>query len=186
MFWSFWSSILLSILFLNLYCANRTTLPLLSNATYVLLQAICSKYGMAVESSSQFDRRALNCLINYYLNIDMLPPKVLLNYHHFLCFVCSVITPLYLCATLISTCSTFLVDYCFQETLTGCRKELFTCHQLDTITDITSCPSSNMGKVLSDVLHAVVSGLLFFVCTISSFFLKPFSAICRIFQQVTS
>ncbi|XP_066394911.1 uncharacterized protein [Miscanthus floridulus] len=83
---------------------------------YNWVQAICSKYGMTVESSSQFDRRALNCLINYYLNIDMLPPK---------------------------------------ETLTGCRKELFTCHQLDTITDITSCPSSNMGKVLSNVLHAV-------------------------------
>ncbi|XP_066400112.1 uncharacterized protein [Miscanthus floridulus] len=83
---------------------------------YNWVQAICSKYGMTVESSSQFDRRALNCLINYYLNIDMLPPK---------------------------------------ETLTGCRKELFTCHQLDTITDITSCPSSKMRKVLSDVLHEV-------------------------------
>ncbi|RLN00168.1 hypothetical protein C2845_PM06G25040 [Panicum miliaceum] len=42
-----------------------------------------------------------------------------------------------------------------QETQTGCRKELFTCHELDTLTDITSCPSSKMGKVLVDVLQDI-------------------------------
>ncbi|PWZ15771.1 Abnormal spindle-like microcephaly-associated [Zea mays] len=91
---------------------------------YNWVQAICSKIGMTVESSSQLDRRALNCFINYYLNIDISP---------------------------------------FKETPTGCRKELFTCHQLDTISDITGWPSSEMGKVLSDVLQAVdipASGIL--------------------------
>ncbi|ONM57768.1 binding [Zea mays] len=91
---------------------------------YNWVQAICSKIGMTVESSSQLDRRALNCFINYYLNIDISP---------------------------------------FKETPTGCRKELFTCHQLDTISDIAGWPSSEMGKVLSDVLQAVdipASGIL--------------------------
>ncbi|KAG8080350.1 hypothetical protein GUJ93_ZPchr0007g3154 [Zizania palustris] len=34
------------------------------------LQVICAKYGIIVENSSQIDRRAMNYLINYYLNIN--------------------------------------------------------------------------------------------------------------------
>ncbi|KAG2637347.1 hypothetical protein PVAP13_2NG513900 [Panicum virgatum] len=83
---------------------------------YDWVQVIRSKYGITVESSPQFDRRALNCLVNYYLNIDVFPNE---------------------------------------ETQTGCRKELFTCHELDTLTDITSCPSSKMGKVFADVLQDI-------------------------------
>ncbi|OEL16057.1 hypothetical protein BAE44_0022926 [Dichanthelium oligosanthes] len=88
---------------------------------YNWVQVICSKYGISVESSCQFDRRALNCLVNYYLDIDIFPHK---------------------------------------ETQTGCRKELFTCHELDTVTDITSCPSSKMGKVLADVLQDIPASLI--------------------------
>ncbi|XP_062190607.1 uncharacterized protein LOC133893568 isoform X2 [Phragmites australis] len=83
---------------------------------YDWVQVICSKNGMKVEIPSQFDRRALNCLINYYLDIDIIPLK---------------------------------------DTLSGCRKELFTSHELDTITDIASCPSSKMGKVLADFLQDI-------------------------------
>ncbi|CAL5083248.1 unnamed protein product [Urochloa decumbens] len=89
---------------------------------YDWVQVICSKYGVTVESSTQFDRRALNCLIKHYLNIDIFPQK---------------------------------------ETQIGCRPELFTCHELDTLTDITSCPSSKIGKILAGVLQDVpASGIL--------------------------
>ncbi|CAN6175586.1 unnamed protein product [Urochloa humidicola] len=89
---------------------------------YDWVQEICSNYDITVESSSQFDRRALNCLIKYYLNIDIFPQK---------------------------------------ETQIGCRQELFTSHELDTLTDITSCPSSKIGKVLAGVLEDVpASGIL--------------------------
>lgn len=63
--------------------------------SFAVLQAICSKYAITVESSSQFDRRVLNCLVNYYLNIDIFSPKVLLFIYtviHLyvpLCFLCA-------------------------------------------------------------------------------------------------
>ncbi|KAF8669068.1 hypothetical protein HU200_051390 [Digitaria exilis] len=44
---------------------------------YDWVQVICSKYAISVDSSSQFDRRALNCVVNYYLNIDIFPHEVL-------------------------------------------------------------------------------------------------------------
>ncbi|KAJ1291122.1 hypothetical protein BS78_02G294300 [Paspalum vaginatum] len=87
----------------QLISENKSHMGLL----YKWLQAICSKYNMPAESSSQIDRRALNCVINYYLKIDVFPPK---------------------------------------ETLTGCQKELFACHQLDNVTDITGWRSSKIGK----------------------------------------
>uniref|UniRef100_K3ZQ85 Calponin-homology (CH) domain-containing protein n=1 Tax=Setaria italica TaxID=4555 RepID=K3ZQ85_SETIT len=74
---------------------------------YDWVHVICSKSGITVGSSSQFDRRTLNCLMNYYLNIDIFPHK---------------------------------------ERQAGCREDLFTCHELGTSTDITSCPSSKMGQ----------------------------------------
>ncbi|CAM0906071.1 unnamed protein product [Alopecurus aequalis] len=38
---------------------------------YDWIQGVCAKYGRSVERSSQIDRRALNYLINYYLNLDI-------------------------------------------------------------------------------------------------------------------
>lgn len=83
---------------------------------YDWIQVVCAKYGIGVESSSQIDRRALNYLIKYYLNIS------------------------------IHGCP-------LKETFSDCRKELFSCHERDTSTDITSCPSSKIGKVLGDFLQ---------------------------------
>lgn len=40
-----------------------------------------------------------------------------------------------------------------KETLSDCRKELFSCHEPDTTTDINICPSSNIGKVLAGFLQ---------------------------------
>ncbi|KAL6657953.1 hypothetical protein ACP70R_005733 [Stipagrostis hirtigluma subsp. patula] len=95
---------------------NKSHITLL----YDWVQLICSKYGMSVECSSQFDRSALNCLINYYLNI---------NFHT---------TPL-------------------KETLSSCRKELFSCHEPDSIADITS----KFGKEFADFLQDIpASGIL--------------------------
>nr|XP_034582886.1 abnormal spindle-like microcephaly-associated protein homolog isoform X1 [Setaria viridis] len=89
---------------------------------YDWVHVICSKSGITVGSSSQFDRRTLNCLMNYYLNIDIFPHK---------------------------------------ETQAGCREDLFTCHELGTSTDITSCPSSKMGQVLADIFQEIpASGIL--------------------------
>ncbi|KAL6840619.1 hypothetical protein ACP4OV_029483 [Aristida adscensionis] len=100
----------------QLMTENKSYVSLL----YDWVQLICSKYGMSVKSSSQFDRSALNCLINYYLNIEFRT------------------TPL-------------------QETLSGCRKELFGCHEPETFTDITS----QMGRQLADFLQDIpASGIL--------------------------
>ncbi|RCV13266.1 hypothetical protein SETIT_2G333000v2 [Setaria italica] len=89
---------------------------------YDWVHVICSKSGITVGSSSQFDRRTLNCLMNYYLNIDIFPHK---------------------------------------ERQAGCREDLFTCHELGTSTDITSCPSSKMGQVLADIFQDIpASGIL--------------------------
>uniref|UniRef100_A0ACD5U8H0 Uncharacterized protein n=1 Tax=Avena sativa TaxID=4498 RepID=A0ACD5U8H0_AVESA len=40
-----------------------------------------------------------------------------------------------------------------KETFSDCRKELFSCHEQDTSTDITSIPSSKIGKILGDFLQ---------------------------------
>jgi hypothetical protein len=100
------------------------------------LQVVCAKYGIGVESSSQIDRRALNYLINYYLNISIhgYPPKVVFHF-----------------------CQSFLLQCQFMPSsmFSDCRKELFSCHEQDTSTEITSCPSSKIGKVLGDFLQVV-------------------------------
>ncbi|KAM0874126.1 hypothetical protein ACQ4PT_037613 [Festuca glaucescens] len=83
---------------------------------YDWIQVVGTKYGISVESSSQIDRRALNYLISYYLNIS------------------------------IHGCP-------LKETFSDCRKELFSCHEQDTSTDIKSCPSSKIGNVLGDFLQ---------------------------------
>ncbi|TVU38865.1 hypothetical protein EJB05_12260, partial [Eragrostis curvula] len=47
------------------------------------------------------------------------------------------------------------------ESLPGCQKELFTSHELDTITDVTSCPNSKMENLLADFLQDIpASGIL--------------------------
>jgi hypothetical protein len=47
---------------------------------FIFLQVVCSKYDMSLQSTSQVDRSALSCVINYYLNTDVFPFKVLLNF----------------------------------------------------------------------------------------------------------
>uniref|UniRef100_A0A453BDZ2 Uncharacterized protein n=1 Tax=Aegilops tauschii subsp. strangulata TaxID=200361 RepID=A0A453BDZ2_AEGTS len=49
-----------------------------------------------------------------------------------------------------------------KETFSDCRKELFSCHEQETSTVITSCPSSKLGEVLGDFLQVVVSYLFGF------------------------
>ncbi|XP_047067643.1 abnormal spindle-like microcephaly-associated protein homolog [Lolium rigidum] len=83
---------------------------------YDWIQVVGAKYGISVESSSQIDRRALNYLISYYLNIS------------------------------IHGCP-------LKETFSDCRKELFSCHEQDTSTDIMSFPSRKIGKILGDFLQ---------------------------------
>ncbi|XBJ00728.1 hypothetical protein VPH35_020564 [Triticum aestivum] len=48
-----------------------------------------------------------------------------------------------------------------KETFSDCRKELFSCHEQETSTAITSCPSSKLGEVLGDFLQDFpASGIL--------------------------
>lgn len=81
-------------------------------SSFAILQVVCAKYGISVESSSQIDRRALNYFISYYLNINIpnFPLKVLpelncdlmsrfLFFYHFLtcpCFSCLLVRKHYL------------------------------------------------------------------------------------------
>ena len=101
----------LELLLFSLYGFNLTTSLAISIwhlfvwslhiFSFVCLQVVCSKYGISVESSTQIDRRALNYILNYYLNIDIhgCPLKVVLHFRESFLFHCQRI-PSSLCRIL--------------------------------------------------------------------------------------
>jgi hypothetical protein len=74
------------------------------------LQVVCAKYGIGVESSSQIDRRALNYLINYYLNISIhgCPPKVVFHFCQSFLLQCQFM-PSSLCSSFLSNVLNFFM-----------------------------------------------------------------------------